>query len=110
MLDNDIVTHVSGWLVGRARWAAAFATQWLEVCDAGAAGHGHAQFPFFDESAPPDGIPSLALHCALDRFVGDMTEPLGAHAHTERKKATPTTPDAFQVSFFGVAFLRSVCA
>jgi hypothetical protein len=89
VLDKDIVTHVSGWLVGRARWAAAFATQWLQVCDAGAAGDGYAQFPFFDKSAPPDGSPSLALHLALDRFVGDMTEPLEAYQPESDSSETP---------------------
>jgi hypothetical protein len=30
-VDADIVVHVAGWLVGRARWSATFVQTWLEV-------------------------------------------------------------------------------
>ena len=73
-------------LLDRARWAAAFATQWLKVCNAGVAGDGHAQFPLI---VPPDGSPSPALTRALDRVVGYMSEPLEAHRPASNSSETP---------------------
>jgi hypothetical protein len=91
-LDKDVVAHVGGWLVGRARWSASFATCWLHVArglDTGLViDPAELVFPFF--GAVPTG-PSLTLHYALGVFVTDMTARMDAYQRVSRRRETPSS-------------------
>jgi hypothetical protein len=89
-LDEDVVAHVGGWLVGRARWSASFATYWLKIArrvDNGLTiGAADLVFPFFGTG--PTG-PSLAMHYALGLFVEDMTARMEEYPRVSRRSETP---------------------
>jgi hypothetical protein len=75
-VDADIVVHVAGWLVGRARWSATFVQTWLEVAakveaTRSSPASGDLLFPF--AGTAPTG-PSLVMHHALGLFVQEMTK------------------------------------
>jgi hypothetical protein len=75
-LDDDLVAHVAGWLIGRARWSAALAQTWLEIAakvDATSSfiAPSDLLFPFIGTA--PTG-PSLVMHHALGLFVEEMTK------------------------------------
>jgi len=81
-LDADVVAHVGGWLVGRARWGAAFARRWLDIARTEPHPSSAGPFAFFRDA--PSGA-SLLLHYAIGQYVIDCTAP-------DKNNGPATTP------------------
>ncbi|KAL1520019.1 hypothetical protein AB1Y20_023497 [Prymnesium parvum] len=81
-LDADVVAHVGGWLVGRARWGAAFARRWLDIARTEPHPSRAGPFAFFRDA--PSGA-SLLLHYAIGQYVIDCTAP-------DKNNGPTTTP------------------